>query len=52
MNCSQPEHDEFARLPRKDREAVYQLARKKVGVQEMVTVSLMLEIHRFSQKGH
>lgn len=50
MNCSQPEHDEFARLPRRDREKAFQLARKKVGAQGMVTVSLMLEIHRFSQK--
>jgi hypothetical protein len=50
MNCSQPEHDEFARLPRKDREAAFQLARKKVGAQGMVTVSMMLHIHKSIQK--
>ena len=50
MNYSQTEHDEFARLPRRDREAAFQLARKKVGVQGMVTVSLMLHIHKSIQK--
>jgi hypothetical protein len=50
MNYSQPEHDEFARLPRKDRETAFQLARKKVGAQGMVTVSLMLYIHKSIQK--
>jgi hypothetical protein len=52
MSYSQPEHDEFARLPRRDREAAFQLARQKVGVHGMVTVSLMLQIHKFSQDGH
>jgi len=50
MNYLQPEHDEFARLPRKDREAAFKLARKKVGAQGMVTVSLMLHIHKSIQK--
>jgi len=50
MNYKQPEHDEFARLPRKDREAAFQLARKKVGAQGMVSVRLMLHIHKSIQK--
>jgi hypothetical protein len=50
MNYKQPEHDEFACLPRRDREAAFQLARKKVGAQGMVTVSLMLHIHKSIQK--
>jgi hypothetical protein len=50
MNYTQPEHEEFARLPRRDRKAAFQLARKKVGAQGMVTVSLMLHIHKSIQK--
>ena len=50
MNYKQPEHDEFAYLPRRDREAAFQLARKKIGAQGMVTVSLMLHIHKSIQK--
>ena len=50
MNYSQPEHDEFARLPRRDREAAFQLARKKVGARGTVTVSLMLNILKSIQK--
>ena len=52
MSYSQPEHDEFARLSRKDREIAFQLARKMVGALGMVTVRLMLQIHKFSQEGH
>jgi hypothetical protein len=52
MNYSQPEHDEFARLPRIDREAAFQLARKKAGARGMVTVGLMLQIHKSIQKGN
>ncbi len=52
MSYKQPDHDEFARLPRKDREAAFQLARKKVGAQGMVTVRLMLHIHKSIQKGN
>ena len=50
MNSSQPEHNEFARLPRRDREAAFQLARKKAGAQGMVTVRLMLHIHKSIQE--
>jgi hypothetical protein len=42
MNLSQPGHAEFARLPKRAREAAYQKVRARVGPSGVATVSEML----------
>jgi len=43
---AQPGHDEFARLPRAQREAAYQAVRARVGPTGLVRVEEMLYVAR------